>query len=303
MYEGLYPGMVWADHTQRWPLAAYSQQVQAGGLRWHVQRMGQGPVLLLLHGTGSGGFSWRALMPRLAEHFTVLAPDLPGHVFTERGPAGTLSLPGMSEALRALLLQLQLQPSAIVGHSAGAAIGAHMVLHHSALAGCPLVGLNPAWRVLGGAAAWLFSPMAKLARLNPLSAWALSRWAARAGAVEDAMARTGSRLDAAGLALYREVLSHPGHVHGVLSMMAAWQIRPLAQAMARLRSPLYMHIGGNDQTVPVAQSDELLALLPHAQRVLVPGLGHLAHEEDPVGTAAQLLAWLGPRAASAATSS
>jgi len=299
MYERLYPGMVWADHADHWPLAAHSLQVQAGGVRWHVQRMGQGPVLLLLHGTGSGSFSWRALMPLLAEHFTVLAPDLPGHVFTDRGPAGALSLPGMSEALRALLVQLELQPSAIVGHSAGAAIGAHMVLHHGSLAGCPLVGLNPAWRVLGGAAAWLFSPMAKLARLNPLSAWALSRWAARAGAVEDAMARTGSRLDAAGLQLYREVLCHPGHVHGVLSMMAAWQIRPLAQAMARLRSPLYMHIGGNDQTVPVAQSDELLALLPHAQRVVVPGLGHLAHEEDPSGTAAQLLAWLGPRAASA----
>ena len=76
-------------------------------------------------------------------------------------------------------------------------------------------------------------------------------------------------------------------------MMAAWQIRPLAQAMARLRSPLMLHIGAQDQTVPVAQSDELLQLLPHAQRVVVPGLGHLAHEEDPVGTVAQLRAWLG----------
>lgn len=293
MYERFYPGMDWATHRADWPLAEHSQFVQAGGIHWHVQRMGQGPVLLLLHGTGSGSFSWRALMPLLAPHFTVLAPDLPGHVFTDRGPAGALSLPGMSEGLRALLVQLQLQPSAIVGHSAGAAIGAHMVLNHSGLAQCPLVGLNPAWRPLGGAAAWLFSPMAKLARLNPLSAWALTRWAARPGAVEEAMARTGSRLDAQGLQLYREVLCHPGHVHGVLAMMAAWQIRPLAQAMARLRSPLMLHIGAQDQTVPVAQSDELLQLLPHAERVVVPGLGHLAHEEDPVGTVAQLRAWLG----------
>ena len=293
MYERFYPGMDWTAHAAHWPHAQHSRFVQAGGIRWHVQVMGQGPVLLLLHGTGSGSFSWRALMPLLAPHFTVLAPDLPGHVFTDRGPAGALSLPGMSEGLRALLVQLQLQPSAIVGHSAGAAIGAHMVLHHSTLQGCPLVGLNPAWRPLGGAAAWLFSPMAKLARLNPLSAWVLSRWAARPGAVEEAMARTGSRLDAQGLALYREVLCHPGHVHGVLSMMAAWQIRPLAQAMARLRSPLMLHIGAQDQTVPVSQSDELLQLLPHAQRVVVPGLGHLAHEEDPAGAAAQLLRWLG----------
>ena len=109
MYDRLYPGMVWAEHADHWPLAEHSLQVQAGGIRWHVQRMGQGPVLLLLHGTGSGSFSWRALMPLLAPHFTVLAPDLPGHVFTDRGPAGALSLPGMSEGLRALLVQIGLK--------------------------------------------------------------------------------------------------------------------------------------------------------------------------------------------------
>ncbi|MFY9184272.1 alpha/beta fold hydrolase [Limnohabitans sp.] len=33
---------------------------------------------MLLHGTGSGNFSWRGLLPTLAQHFTVVAPDLPG---------------------------------------------------------------------------------------------------------------------------------------------------------------------------------------------------------------------------------
>jgi len=299
MYERFYPGMDWATHAPHWPLAEHSQFVNAGGIRWHVQRMGQGPVLLLLHGTGSGSFSWRGLMPLLAPHFDVLAPDLPGHAFSSRGPEGALSLPGMGEGLRALLLQLDLTPQVIVGHSAGAAIAAHMALHHERLAHCTLVGLNPAWLPLPGVASWLFGPAAKLAALNPLSAWATAKMAAKPGAIAEWVARTGSTVDAQGLDLYTRVLGDSGHVHGVLSMMAAWQIRPLAQAMARLRSPLYMHIGGNDQTVPVAQSDELLALLPHAQRVVVPGLGHLAHEEDPSGTAAQLLAWLGPRAASA----
>ena len=85
--------------------------------------------MLLLHGTGSGNFSWRGMLPELAEHFTVIAPDLPGHAFTSRGPDGALSLPGMAEGLRALMLQLQLTPQVIVGHSAGAAIAAHMALH------------------------------------------------------------------------------------------------------------------------------------------------------------------------------
>lgn len=293
MYERFYPGMDWATHAPHWPLAEHSQFVNAGGIRWHVQRMGQGPVLLLLHGTGSGSFSWRGLMPLLAPHFDVLAPDLPGHAFSSRGPEGALSLPGMGEGLRALLLQLDLTPQVIVGHSAGAAIAAHMALHHERLAHCTLVGLNPAWLPLPGVASWLFGPAAKLAALNPLSAWATAKMAAKPGAIAEWVARTGSTLDAQGLDLYTRVLCDSGHVHGVLSMMAAWRIKPLAARLPQLRQPVFMAIGAQDQTVPPALADEACRLLPQAVQWRQAGLGHLAHEEDPAGTARQILHWCG----------
>ena len=292
MYERFYPGMDWGTHSAHWPLAEHSQFINAGGIRWHVQRMGQGPVMLLLHGTGSGSFSWRGLMPLLAPHFTVVAPDLPGHAFTSRGSEGALSLPGMSEGLRALMLQLDLTPQVIVGHSAGAAIAADMALQHSRLAHCTLIGLNPAWLPLPGVASWLFGPAAKLAAVNPLSAWATARMAARPGAVAQWVARTGSTLDAQGLDLYTRVLSDSGHVHGVLSMMAAWRIKPLAARLHTLRNPVFMAIGAQDQTVPPALADEACQRLPQAHLWRQAGLGHLAHEEDAVGTVAQLRAWL-----------
>lgn len=291
MYERFYPGMDWATHAAHWPLAEHSQFMNAGGIRWHVQRMGQGPVMLLLHGTGSGSFSWRGLMPLLATHFTVVAPDLPGHAFTSRGPEGALSLPGMSEGLRALMLQLDLTPQAIVGHSAGAAIAAHMALQHERMAHSTLIGLNPAWLPLPGVASWLFGPAAKLAALNPLSAWATAKMAAKPGAIAEWVTRTGSTLDAQGLDLYTRVLSDSGHVHGVLSMMAAWRIKPLAARLPQLRNPVFMAIGTQDQTVPPALADEACRLLPQAVQWRQAGLGHLAHEEDPVGTAQQILRW------------
>ncbi len=296
MYERFYPGMDWAAHAAHWPHAQHSRFVHGGGIHWHVQVMGQGPVLLLLHGTGSGNFSWRGLMPRLAAHFTVVAPDLPGHAFSSRGPDGALSLPGMSEGLRALMLQLDLTPQAIVGHSAGAAIAAHMALQHSRMAHCTVVGLNPAWLPLPGVASWLFGPAARLAAINPLSAWATARMAARPGAVAQWVARTGSRLDATGLDLYAQVLGDAGHVHGVLSMMAAWRIKPLAARLPQLKNPVFMAIGAQDQTVPPALAKEARCLLPQAQTWLQAGLGHLAHEEDPAGTAGQILAWCGAAA-------
>jgi magnesium chelatase accessory protein len=285
MYENLYPAMSWPEHLGTWPHAQDSRFVRAGAIDWHVQMRGQGPCMLLLHGTGSGNFSWRGLLPWLAEHFTVIAPDLPGHAFSSRGPEGALSLPGMSEGLRALMRQLDLTPQVIVGHSAGAAIGAHMVLHHNSLARSTLIGLNPAWLPLLGVSSWLFGPAAKLAQLNPLSAWASAKMAAQPGAVARWIERTGSTLDAQGLDLYKSVLSHSGHVHGVLSMMAAWRLKPLAARLQDLRNPVFMAIADNDQTVSPSLADDACQRIPHAQKIIQKGLGHLAHEQDPIGTA------------------
>ena len=61
----------WNRDGAAWPNHAVSRLVDAGGVRWHVQRMGRGPVLLLVHGTGASTHSWRALMPLLATRFDV----------------------------------------------------------------------------------------------------------------------------------------------------------------------------------------------------------------------------------------
>ena len=69
----------WALENSTWPHAEISRFHQVGGLRWHVQQMGEGPPILLIHGTGASTHSWRDLAPLLAERFTVIAADLPGH--------------------------------------------------------------------------------------------------------------------------------------------------------------------------------------------------------------------------------
>ena len=288
MFDRLYPTMQWADHCATWPNAQHSHFVKAGGIDWHVQITGQGPCLLLLHGTGSGSFSWRALLPLLSAHFKVIAPDLPGHVFSNRG-GGRLSLDDMSEGLRALLLQLNLTPSAIVGHSAGAAVGAHLILQQQSLSQTRLIGINPAWLPLPGLPSWLFGPAAKLAAVNPLSAWATSKWASKPGVVAKAISQTGSKLDAEGLHLYQTVFSHSGHVHSVLNMMAAWQLTALSTALHRLHNQVDIVVGMQDQTVPPHMADEACRAIRQAHIHQLPRLGHLAHEEDPAGTASLLL--------------
>ena len=58
-----------AREGSSWPHREASRFVAAGGLRWHVQDLGEGPTLLLLHGPGSTAHSWRGLVPLLRPHF------------------------------------------------------------------------------------------------------------------------------------------------------------------------------------------------------------------------------------------
>lgn len=289
MFDSLYPTMQWANYRSTWPHAQHSQFVQAGGIQWHVQIMGQGPTLLLLHGTGSGSFSWRGLMPLLSTRFQVIAPDLPGHAFTSRGPEGSLSLQGMSEGLRALLLQLNVTPSIIGGHSAGAAIAANMLLQQRALSQTQLIGFNPAWLPLPGLPSLIFRPAAKLAAINPVSAWATAKLASKPAMIEKSILQTGSQLDAQGLVLYQSVFSHSGHVHSVLNMMAAWQLDTLSKSLPQLQNKVSILVGMQDQTVPPSMAHEACKLMPQARVFEQHGLGHLAHEEDPAGTAQLIL--------------
>jgi magnesium chelatase accessory protein len=289
MFDSLYPTMQWANYRSTWPHAQHSQFVQAGGIQWHVQIMGQGPTLLLLHGTGSGSFSWRGLMPLLSTRFQVIAPDLPGHAFTSRGPAGSMSLQGMSEGLRALLWQLNVTPSILGGHSAGAAIAANMLLQQRDRSQAQLIGFNPAWLPLPGLPSLIFRPAAKLAALNPVSAWATAKLASKPAMIEKSIVQTGSHLDAEGLALYQSVFSHSGHVHSVLNMMAAWELETISQSLPQLQNKVSILVGMQDQTVPPSMAHEASRLMPQARVFEQPRLGHLAHEEDPAGTAQLIL--------------
>jgi len=56
----------WDREGRDWPNRAASRFVQASGLRWHVQVMGEGPTVLMLHGSGAATHSWRDLAPLLA---------------------------------------------------------------------------------------------------------------------------------------------------------------------------------------------------------------------------------------------
>jgi magnesium chelatase accessory protein len=273
-------GLAWSKDGADWSNRDASTFVQAGGIRWHVQRMGEGPPLLLIHGTGAATHSWRGLLPLLAPHFDVIAPDLPGHGFTSSPPPNRLSLPGMATDISRLLDVIGVKPDIAVGHSAGAAILARMCLDGK-IAPRLLVSLNGAFMPFGGIAHHLFSPLAKLLVINPLAPHLFVWQASGPGAVERLIANTGSTIDPEGIALYRKLVRSPAHVGAALRMMANWKLEPLLHDLPLLAPTLVLVAAANDRSISPAVAQQVHEILPHAIIERVPSLGHLAHEERP----------------------
>jgi magnesium chelatase accessory protein len=263
--------------------------MQAGGMRWHVQIAGTGPVLLLLHGTGASTHSWRDLLPLLARDFTLITPDLPGHGFSGAPTAReSFSLPGMARLTSQLLAQLQMTPTLVVGHSAGAAIAARMALQGD-LDSAQLVSLNGALLPLPGMPVPLFLLAGRMMAATSVLSRLFARRATDPAMVRRLIGGTGSQLDARGHALYQRLVSDPVHVRNTLSMMANWDLRPLQLDLPRLQRPLLLVATGSDRTVPPSESARVHRLVTHSRLLEIAALGHLAHEEAPARFAELLL--------------
>jgi magnesium chelatase accessory protein len=281
----------WHREGLIWPHREASAFVQIGGKRWHVQTMGSGPPLLLLHGTGASVHSWRGLMPLLAQSHTVIAPDLPRHAFTTGHDAYAMSLPAMAGEIAALMKALKAEPAAIIGHSAGAAVALQLALDHGYRG--PIVGLNAALRPFPGALAQIFPAVAKALFVNPLVPRIFTGSIDLVGGAERFLWRsTHSRIDRQGLACYRTLLKHPGHAGGALAMMANWDLPTLRTRMGEARNPVLLVHGSNDPAIPPDWARDAQSWLPDARLELLSGLGHLAHEEAPEAAQAQIAAFL-----------
>ncbi len=280
--------LAWDRDELDWPHRDASRFVEAAGLKWHVQTLGQGPAILLIHGTGASTHSWRRLMPLLARSFEVVAPDLPGHGFTAMPDPRRLSLPGMADALGELTRALEVEPVVVVGHSAGAAIAIHAT-QDGHMAPRTIVSINGALLPFGSLIGQFFSPLAKLLVSAPsvahIAAW---RGQSRA-AVEGVISGTGSRLATEDIDLYSRLFASPGHVAAALGMMANWDLHALARDLPHLATALILVTAPDDRAISPNDAEKVCDLVPKATIQHLTRGGHLVHEEYPAQIADLIL--------------
>lgn len=283
--------MDWRRDGADWPNRQFSRFVHHRPHYWHLQEAGEGPVVLLLHGTGGATHSWRDVLPLLADRYRVVALDLPGQGFTKMGARQRCGLDPMSADISALMVSEGLLPDAIIGHSAGGAIALRMVKH---LPRPPraIVGLNAALASFAGMAGWLFPMTARMLSLNPFTASMFARFTATEGNVRALIGSTGSELSPEGLALYHRLISDRAHVDAALTMMAQWTLEGLQAELPEIDVPCLFITGGRDRAVPPRTARRAADRMPRAEIAEFPALGHLAHEEAPEEVTARIAGFL-----------
>ncbi|MEM6888209.1 MAG: alpha/beta fold hydrolase BchO [Pseudomonadota bacterium] len=277
-----------------WPNVARSKRVFCAPHRWHVQLLGEGADLLLLHGAGGSTHSFRDLIPLLAKHHRVIALDLPGQGFTQLGARHRCGLDATVTDIAALIRQEGWAPAGIIGHSAGAAVGLSLVADDVSPRGQPprIVGINPALDNFEGLAGALFPALAKILAAVPFTAQAFASLTATPARVQSLISSTGSNLDADGLSFYRRLISDRDHVDATLLMMANWPLDTLNNRLFEITAPTLFIVGEEDRTVPPRVSDKAASRMPNAHVSRIAGAGHLVHEEQPQQVARLILDWL-----------
>jgi len=258
-----------------WPHRDCSRRIACRPHLWHVQEMGEGPLVLLLHGAGGATHSWRHLMPLLTG-YRVIAIDLPGQGFTRMGSRRRCGVDAMAEDIAGLCSAEGWEPYAVIGHSAGGAIALRLA---EMLPLSRVIGINAALGSFDGAAGWLFPLMAKVLAATPMVPELFSKLSGTPDRVAALLASTGSAIDAEGRAQYLTLIRSSGHVDATLAMMAQWKLDGLLLRLPAVQARVLLITGALDKTVPPGVSKRAASRIPGAEWVDLPGLGHLAQEE------------------------
>lgn len=283
--------MDWEREKHDWPMAAHSRFVRCPPHIWHVQEHGTGPLMLLLHGAGGATQSWRHLFPILAGTHRVVAIDLPGQGFSRLGARGRCGLARMAEDIATLCIDQGWAPTAIIGHSAGGAIALDLAIR---LPQKPrVIGINAALARFKGVAGFLFPLMAKTLAAMPLVADLFTATNRNPRSVQRLIDGTGSHLPPEDLRYYRRLVGDRDHVNATLSMMAQWDLGSLLESLPKSGISGLLIAAEKDRAVPPETSASVAEKMPGMGCVILPGRGHLVHEEDARKVADLILGYLG----------
>jgi pimeloyl-ACP methyl ester carboxylesterase len=255
------------------------------GYRRAYVKAGSGPALLLIHGIGDSSDTWRPVAEQLAQHHTVVAPDLLGHGRSEK-PRADYTIAGFANGMRDLLSLLDVDRVTVVGHSLGGGVAAQFAYQFPercerlVLVGSGGIGrtVSPLLRLAAAPGAEALMPLLGLppvrtaARLGAgllhVLDTALGRDAEEMLAVFDALPDTESRQ-----VILRTIRSGIDWRGQVITMLdRAYMVEGI---------PTLIIWGRRDAIIPLEHARLAQAALPGSELEIFDEAGHFPHHIDP----------------------
>jgi pimeloyl-ACP methyl ester carboxylesterase len=265
-----------------------SHEVQYLTLHGHRRafvKVGQGPVLLLLHGLGCDHTTWEPVIDALAKRYTVIAPDLLGHGQSAK-PRADYSVGGYANAMRDLITVLGIDKVTVVGHSFGGGIAMQFAYQFPErterliLVASGGLGpeVSPAIRAITTPG---FHQVMGLLTLPGV------RHVGMAGlrALSGAPLKHARDLDE--VANIYDSFKDPYARHAIQHVVRAvvdWrgQIVTMAdRAYLTEAMPMCVVWGRDDRVIPVRHADNVGELAPLARVEVIPNAGHFPHKDHP----------------------
>lgn len=269
----------------RWKLRQRAE-LRLGTVAW--DRLGDGPPVVLVHGTPSWSFVWRGVAPHLAERHSVYLLDLVGYGDSERREGQDMSVAAQSAALAELLEAWGLEEPALVGHDVGGAIvlRAHLVegRRASCIALVDAAVFNP-WNT---PATLHMKAHLDAYRTMPLHIYERIV----AGHLATAVHRPLS--DEALEAYLRPWRGREGQA-AYFRKITQWRDEHMAvlePLLPTLDVPVLVLWGEEDRWLAPELTERFVQTIPGARTTLIPAAGHFAMEDAPEAVAAELAAFL-----------
>jgi pimeloyl-ACP methyl ester carboxylesterase len=262
--------------------------VDAGGLRTHVALAGEGPPVLLMHGWPQHWYLWREVIPRLAPHARVIAPDFRGFGWSDV-PRSGYEMDQLKRDMLALLDELGVHELSIAGHDWGGFVGCLLALEHPERVKSFLaLNVIPPWpardrSVLRDAWRLIYMPLLACPGLGRRLGRAVAARGLRDsglpdGDVEAFVSRFRGERGRVTERVYGSFLrSLPGFVRGRYSA-------------SDLRVPSRLVFGTRDPVLTARSAEDAAAQTELLELELVPDAGHFVVDEKPELVADRLLA-------------
>src|ERR1700674_3871554 len=99
------------------------------GLQIHYRETGEGPPIVMVHGSSGNSRNWALTAPALRDRFRCVSIDLPGHGLSDRpADAAVYTLPAMAETVIVAMRTLGIDSATVMGHSMGGVVAGYVVL-------------------------------------------------------------------------------------------------------------------------------------------------------------------------------